>query len=115
MTHPHTPRPDASSPEADRSPRYPLGRRAFLRGATAGAAGAAAFGGVTLATDASPPSASGRRIPFEGPHQAGIITPAQAAAAFVSFRAIAPDRAALCETFRTLTERIRHLTAGGPA
>jgi deferrochelatase/peroxidase EfeB len=115
MTHPHTPRSDASSPEADGSPRHPLGRRTFLRGATVGAAGAAAFGGVTLATAASPGSASGRRIPFEGPHQAGITTPAQTAATFVSFRAIAPDRAALRETFRTLTERIRLLTAGGPA
>ncbi|WP_370066092.1 Dyp-type peroxidase [Streptacidiphilus sp. MAP5-3] len=57
---------------------------------------------------------SGRLIPFEGPHQAGILTPPQAAATFVSFDVIAPDRDALRDLFGTLTDRIRQLTTGGP-
>ncbi len=113
MTIPPT-EPGDGRTGADGPPRGPLARRSFLRGATVAAAGAAAFGGVAMADSAPAGPASGRRIPFEGPHQAGITTPAQPAAGFVSFRAVAPDRAALRETFRTLTERIRFLTAGGP-
>src|SRR5262249_13929351 len=51
---------------------------------------------------------------FEGEHQAGILTPPQAAATFLSCNAIAPDRDALRALFRTLTDRIRFLTTGGP-
>ncbi|MEY9873125.1 deferrochelatase/peroxidase EfeB [Streptacidiphilus sp. MAP12-33] len=99
-----------------------LGRRGFLRQATAGVVGVAALG--VSAADAAPADASaaatgaatgsGRVIAFEGPHQAGILTPPQAAAAFVSFDVIAPDRAALKELFAVLTDRVRALTAGGP-
>jgi deferrochelatase/peroxidase EfeB len=92
----------------------PFGRRTFLRGATVGAAGAAALGGVTLADAAGHEgTSSGRSIPFEGVHQAGIVTRQQVAAAFVSFRVIAPDRERLRDLFGTLTERIRLLTSGG--
>jgi deferrochelatase/peroxidase EfeB len=102
----------------DRQPS--LGRRGFLQRATAGVVGAAALGAT--AADAarahspsdSSASGSGRVIPFEGPHQAGILTPPQAAASFVSFDVIAPDRAALHDLFAVLTDRIRRLTAGGP-
>ncbi|QMU77593.1 deferrochelatase/peroxidase EfeB [Streptacidiphilus sp. PB12-B1b] len=95
-----------------------LHRRSFLRGAALGAAGAAVLGVGGIAADraaASAPGtgASGRRIAFEGPHQAGILTPQQTAASFVSFDVIAPDRAALRDLFRTLTDRVRFLTAGG--
>ncbi|MDI5961729.1 iron uptake transporter deferrochelatase/peroxidase subunit [Streptantibioticus silvisoli] len=113
MNTPH-PTPDAGTS----TPRpSPVGRRAFLRGATAvgaAGAGAAAFG-VADAMTATAAPASGRRVPFEGVHQAGIVTPQQQAATFVSLQAIAPDRAALREMFRTLTDRARFLTAGGPA
>ncbi|MEU6172281.1 iron uptake transporter deferrochelatase/peroxidase subunit [Streptantibioticus parmotrematis] len=90
------------------------GRRAFLRGATASAATAAAV--ATGALAAAPPSAaaSGRRFPCEGPHQAGITTPQQAAATFAAFDVVASDRAGLTALFRTLTDRVRALTAGGP-
>ncbi|PWI41645.1 iron uptake transporter deferrochelatase/peroxidase subunit [Streptomyces sp. ICBB 8177] len=90
------------------------GRRAFLRGATASAAAAAAA--ATGALAAAPPStaASGRRLPCEGRHQAGITTPQQAAATFAAFDVIASDRAGLTALFRTLTDRVRALTAGGP-
>ncbi|KJK59379.1 peroxidase [Saccharothrix sp. ST-888] len=90
-------------------------RRAFLRGATVGAAvGAGALAGAFAAAAEPGPGPSGRRIPFHGPHQAGITTPQQSAASFVAFDVIAPDRAALEDLFRTLTERTRVLTAGGP-
>ncbi|QMU70910.1 iron uptake transporter deferrochelatase/peroxidase subunit [Streptacidiphilus sp. P02-A3a] len=98
-------------------------RRSFLRGAALGAAGAAVLGAGALATDRAAAttsssgggggSGSGRRLPFEGVHQSGILTPPQAAATFVSFDAIAPDRASLQDLFRTLTDRIRFLTTGG--
>jgi deferrochelatase/peroxidase EfeB len=88
-----------------------IDRRGFLRGAGVGAVGAAAGVAGTAAVDRA--DGGDRRIPFEGPHQAGILTPQQAAASFVSFTAIAPDRAALRSLFTTLTDRIRFLTAGG--
>jgi deferrochelatase/peroxidase EfeB len=94
------------------------GRRAFLRGAAAGVVGAGALGGTAAAalgtgTGPARPGPSGRTIRFEGASQAGISIPPQAAASFISFNAIAPDRAALTELFRVLTDRIRFLTAGG--
>ena len=107
-----------ATPDAGRGCPH-LHRRSFLRGAAIGAAGAAVLGAGAVAADravAAPTgggTGSGRRIPFEGAHQAGILTPPQAAATFVSFDAVAPDRAALQELFRTLTDRVRFLTAGG--
>ncbi|MFE9424877.1 iron uptake transporter deferrochelatase/peroxidase subunit [Kitasatospora sp. NPDC006697] len=93
-----------------------LHRRSFLRGAglgTALGAGAltGAFAAAGAAADTDP---SGRAIAFHGPHQAGITTPPQAAASFVSFSVLAPDRAALKQLFAVLTDRVRVLTAGGP-
>jgi deferrochelatase/peroxidase EfeB len=89
-----------------------VGRRAFLRGAAAGVLGSAALAGAG-AVVAAEAGGGDRRIPFEGPHQAGISTPQQAAAAFVAGTVLAPDRAGLTALFRTLTDRIRFLTAGG--
>jgi deferrochelatase/peroxidase EfeB len=101
------------TPEDDRpGPTGGLGRRAFLRGATAGVLGTAALAGAGAAVLANE-STPDRRIPFEGAHQAGITTPQQAAATFVACTVIAPDRDALRQLFQTLTERIRFLTAGG--
>ena len=92
-----------------------LARRTFLRGAAVGAAGTAALGaGATAVAMAdSGPGPSGRLIPFHGVHQAGVITPAQNEASFISFNATATDRAGLRDLFQTLTERIRFLTSGG--
>ncbi len=110
---------DPSAP-ADLDLHHALRRRSFLRGAAVGAAGAAALTaggfGAAQAMSASSDSAdggSGRTIAFHGAHQAGILTPPQPAATFVSFNVIAADRAALREMFRTLTERARFLTEGG--
>jgi deferrochelatase/peroxidase EfeB len=54
-------------------------------------------------------------IPFYGRHQAGIATPPQTAAAFLSFDATAGNRRELTDLFRTLTERAAFLTQGGTA
>ncbi|MGF1426757.1 iron uptake transporter deferrochelatase/peroxidase subunit [Kitasatospora sp. LaBMicrA B282] len=97
-------------------------RRSFLRGAGLGTAlgagalaGAFAVAGAADADDGTERDGpSGRLIPFHGPHQAGITTPPQAAASFVAFRVIAPDRAGLQRLLAVLTDRIRTLTAGGP-
>jgi len=109
--------PDARDARGEGCPH--LQRRSFLRGAALGAAGAAVLGAGAIAADRASAATgtgttgSGRRLAFEGAHQAGILTPPQAAASFVSFDAIAPDRAALQQLFRILTDRVRFLTAGG--
>jgi len=88
-----------------------VGRRGFLAGAAA-VAGA----GLVAADQGAAPAAQPRentRVPFQGRHQAGIVTPAQRATAFVSFDATAGDRSELTELLRTLTDRARFLTTGG--
>lgn len=111
----HGPRPEPAPEHA----RSGLGRRQFLRGAlTAGIATGAAGAGYGAAALATPAVAQGgdggdRVIPFHGEHQAGILTPPQAAAAFVAFDLTtdSPDEAATL--LQTITERARVLTAGG--
>ncbi|MGY6018965.1 iron uptake transporter deferrochelatase/peroxidase subunit [Streptomyces spinosirectus] len=89
-----------------------VGRRGFLAGAAAvaGTGLVAADHGAALAAAQSGESA---RVAFHGPHQAGILTPAQRATAFVSFDTTAADRGELADLLRTLTARARYLTAGG--
>jgi deferrochelatase/peroxidase EfeB len=96
-----------------------LRRRSFLRGAAAGAAGAAvvaagvAGASVAVADSSDSSTGSGRLIPFHGVNQSGILTAPQAFATFVSFNATAANRAELVELFQTITTRARFLTAGG--
>lgn len=88
-------------------------RRVFLRGAAtaiAGATGATAASVAGLAAGADSP---GDRIMFHGDHQAGILIPARASAAFVSFDLTATTRDELVDLMRTLTSRVRWLTRGG--
>jgi deferrochelatase/peroxidase EfeB len=63
-------------------------RRRFL-GTALGAAGVAAAGGVGFgvarATEPAAPQVPSERVPFYGPHQAGIATPAQDRLAFAAF------------------------------
>ncbi|MEV0634987.1 iron uptake transporter deferrochelatase/peroxidase subunit [Streptomyces sp. NPDC050619] len=101
---------------------HPADRRTFVRTALGvGAAGAAlagaGFAGAELAggrADAAEGTAtSGGTVPFHGLHQAGITTPQQTAAAFVSGDVIADNRAELADLLRTLTTRARFLTTGG--
>ncbi|MGV9263494.1 Dyp-type peroxidase [Kitasatospora sp. NPDC003701] len=92
-------------------------RRSFVRTALgAGTAGALALGTARPA-QAGPPAAAPRsatgRIPFHGVHQAGITNPPPGYGTFAALTVQAPDRKALETLLRTLTDRIRFLTAGG--
>jgi deferrochelatase/peroxidase EfeB len=82
--------------------------------------GAAAVGAVGLTASlaraddgAAAPSASSASYAFEGPHQAGILTPPQRAAAYVALDVTARGKGELVQAFRTLTDDLRFLTAGG--
>ena len=61
------------------------------------------------------PNARQEAQPFYGLHQAGIVTPQQAAMMIVAFDVLAADKADLERLFRLLTERIAFLTKGGKA
>ena len=89
-----------------------VGRRGFLAGAAA-VAGTGLVAADHAAALAAGQSGGSARVAFHGPHQAGILTPAQRATAFVSFDTTAADRGELTELLRTLTDRARYLTAGG--
>jgi deferrochelatase/peroxidase EfeB len=103
----------------------PVPRRAFLRGVLGGAAAAAT--GNLLPTGQARAQGAGdqdaydklatedgtHRIPFYGQHQAGIVTPSQTSAAFLSFDVTAANRRELTDLLRTLTERAAFLTKGG--
>ncbi|MGP3590060.1 iron uptake transporter deferrochelatase/peroxidase subunit [Vagococcus sp. WN89Y] len=98
-------------------------RRRLLKGMGA-LGGALVFtGGCPLAhaekTQSAPgtlsPDSRMEKQPFLGEHQAGILTPQQAAIMLVAFDVLAVDKADLVRLFRLLTQRIAFLTAGGPA
>jgi deferrochelatase/peroxidase EfeB len=114
-----------------------LDRRQFV-GRSAALLGAAALGAVTDRTldsgagrhaagaSAAPPGPAasaallddGQRaalsiaVPFTGPHQAGIVTPAQGQATFVALDAIAGDRLKLQDALMALGMRANQLAAG---
>jgi len=99
-----------------------IDRRRFLLRSGVGAVGALAAlsgpGEADAATAAPAPAGAGGdatlgRVPFEGPHQAGILTAPPPAAAFVALDVLAEDRPTLAELLRTITGRARFLTAGG--
>ncbi|MDO8210992.1 iron uptake transporter deferrochelatase/peroxidase subunit [Conexibacter sp. CPCC 206217] len=52
------------------------------------------------------------RLPFDGTHQSGVITPKGAQATFAALDAIAPDTAHLLQALQALSIRARALTQG---
>lgn len=92
-------------------------RRRFLTGAAAVAAGAGAVvageGGLARAAGSQASGAEATSYQFEGPHQQGITTPVQPAAAFVALDVTAANRSELIELFKTITQQARFLTRGG--
>jgi deferrochelatase/peroxidase EfeB len=108
----------------------PVDRRSFLA-RSAGLLGAGAAGvlageaGVASGAPAAGPAAGGPGAaiagsslaafePFAGPHQAGILTPAPAQAAFFALDSLAPDSATLAAALEALSRRARDLAVGGP-
>jgi deferrochelatase/peroxidase EfeB len=92
-----------------------VSRRRFLAGGAALGAGVA-LDRATLAgaqdAAASPDKAAAVAVPFEGRHQAGILTPRPQQAIFAAFDAIVGSRAELAEALHDLSARARALTAG---
>ena len=117
------------------TPRRYSRRRLLLTGAAAAAGGAAtvAIGGVALADgrqssagtaavptkDASTGTAGSdgaATVPFHGPHQAGISTPAQAYATFCAFDLReGVDAARLTKLLKILTDDLERIMSGRPA
>ncbi|HEY4810452.1 MAG TPA: iron uptake transporter deferrochelatase/peroxidase subunit [Solirubrobacteraceae bacterium] len=107
----------------------PLDRRQFLSRSAAmlSAGGLGALAGVVAEADShsSAPQQSSveqsrdtlatelaTRVSFDGPHQAGILTAAQAQSTLVALDSIAPDRSTLIVALRNLSERARSLAHG---
>jgi deferrochelatase/peroxidase EfeB len=118
--------PGSVPPEATGSASAPR-RRAFLRGAVgAGAAGAVAGVAGGYAYRATRPAPASQQtvadaqagvlppVPFHGRYQAGILPVSARQTAVISFNATADGRGELIQLFRTITDRARFLTAGGP-
>ena len=94
------------------TPSPEIARRGLLAAAAA-AAGAGLVAADRQVASAAGPVREGGRVAFHGRHQAGIVTPAQRATAFVAFDTTAENRGELAELLRTLTDRARFLTSGG--
>lgn len=99
------------------------GRRRLLKGLGALGGALAVAGGCPVAHAAKqetspgtlPPDARMEKQPFYGVHQAGVLTPQQAAMTLVAFDVLASDKADLERLFKLLTARFDFLTTGGPA
>ncbi|WP_028058781.1 Dyp-type peroxidase [Candidatus Solirubrobacter pratensis] len=86
-----------------------VSRRGFLAGSAA-AVGAAASGRLAAAGAEAPPPAA--PVPFDGPHQAGVLDAGQAQATYVALDAISPERGALSLGLEAVSSKARRLTAG---
>jgi deferrochelatase/peroxidase EfeB len=88
-------------------------RRRLLLGA--GAAGAAVALGGTELERVLTGGDSPRTVPFHGPHQAGIATPAQDRLVFAAFDVTAPRVSDVRDLLRDWTDAAALMTAGEPA
>jgi deferrochelatase/peroxidase EfeB len=102
----------------------PVNRRGFLVGGLAGGVGVgvglgAAGAGAQPLSDAEQArnalaDSLVTRIPFDGPHQAGILTPRQDQMTVVALDSIAPSSVQLFEALEAVSAQARRLTQGGP-
>jgi deferrochelatase/peroxidase EfeB len=86
-------------------------RRGFLAGSAAAALSAGVVADTQGAT-APAPSALDVRIPFDGPHQAGVVTPGHAEATYAALDVITTDLGELARGLEALSSRARDLTQG---
>jgi deferrochelatase/peroxidase EfeB len=96
-----------------------VSRRRFLGVAGAAGAGALVATATTLGADvlvAPPATASVLEgiVQFHGPHQAGIVTPAQDKLLMASFDVVTNDKNELVDLLREWTRAARRMTAGRP-
>jgi deferrochelatase/peroxidase EfeB len=94
-----------------------LDRRRFLtRSALAlgavGAGGAVAASAAEAPAEGHPPNPLGERVPFDGPHQAGVLTEPRDAVVLAALDGIAGDRAKFLLGLQALSARARELTQG---
>lgn len=98
--------------------RLAFNRRAVLLGlgASSLAIAARAQDPAPQVSDAPPAQAGAamQRVPFHGPHQAGITTPRPENGIVASFDVVAASADDLERMLRMLTDRARFLTEGGP-
>ena len=87
-----------------------VSRRRFVQGAAGGAAVAAGAFGASRLLDGEDAGAS-ELVPWQGPRQAGIVTPRTPYGMVASYDVVTDDLAGL---FGDLTERIAELTQGRP-
>jgi deferrochelatase/peroxidase EfeB len=92
-----------------------VSRRAFLGTAGAGALAVTAMGSLVAVDDAAGaavPRATDGIVPFEGVHQAGIVTPVQDRLLFASFDVASDDRDELVQVLQHWTAASRKMVRG---
>ncbi len=89
-----------------------LSRRRFLTIAGAGAAGAATFSLPTACADERAGTDVNDTVDFLGPHQAGIVTPAQDRLHFAAFDVTTDSRDELIALLRAWTDAAAKMTQG---
>lgn len=94
--------------------RAGITRRSLLRTGAAAGVGAAIGAGIATAAEGSGSgdAATGEIVPFRGPHQAGITTPAQDRLLFATFDLTTDSRDDLKELLRLWTAAAELLTEG---
>jgi deferrochelatase/peroxidase EfeB len=103
-----------NSPDPEPTTRPGFSRRALLGAAGVGAAVAGAAGAGVLAGRASAASSAGldKPVPFRGPRQAGIITPAQDRMHFCAFDVTTDSKADVVAMLKEWTTMAERMTAG---
>jgi deferrochelatase/peroxidase EfeB len=89
-----------------------ISRRQLLAGAGAATAAAAVVGSGVAGADTQTPPAEADAVPFDGVHQAGIITPEQDSLVFAVYDVTAADRASLADLLSTWTKAAKRMSAG---